>query len=164
MSVKTVYVAENEVCYEMPLKVLNELIYKGILQVVKTEVIEQMWLGEIQVPNTKVTMKSRIRKIITALGDPVHTYDTKYYLTKEKRIELSAPMSVEEYLLIGRLHKGLEVVNKTRLLLNDSHTLYTYEVDIYKDRPTVRVEVEFDSEQDMNKFEAPEWLAQWRKA
>lgn len=162
MSVKTKYAAENELRYNVPISVLNNLAVTGVIREIKSEAIEQIWVSQGLTPNG-IKVRSRIRKITSINGRIPYecTYDTKYDLTPTKRIELSAPLGFDEYELLKTFYPDAEQVNKRRLLFTDN--IYHYEVDIYPGNPIAAVEIEFKTAQEMESFIAPAWLAPYKE-
>ena len=167
MNVKYIFSEENEVGYDIPVVVISELIANKTLTLIDRKDIEQIWVYEDKTMDD-ISVRARIRKTIS-VGKSADTAEyefcTKYYLTKKSRIELSASaLTADEYKILKHLYRNCEAVNKRRLVLRDKDTPYIYEVDIYQDNPVARIEVEFNSAQDMKTFEPPAWLSKRRKS
>lgn len=159
MSVKR-FVGENELNYQVPFSTVNLLISTNVLRLNGVERIEQIWLPETIAPNGHTKIRTRLRHI--SVGNAYEqghkwSYDTKYDLTSTSRIELSAPLTVAEYELLTSIYPDTERVNKSRLLLTDD-TGRKYECDIYPNNPLARIEIEFDTVEEMKSFVVPEWL------
>lgn len=162
MSVISHFSNEFEHNYQVPIKYIDELLEKGALVLISSERIEQVWIQEGVVPNMAVKQRVRIRKVTSPNKKIIYdcSYDTKYDITPTKRIELNAPLTNGEYELIKSFYPKQKVVDKTRLLLRDYATSDDYECDIYPGDPMARIEIEFDSEEEMKAFVPPRWLVE----
>lgn len=92
----------------------------------------------------------------------VRRSDDEYYMTYKgsglmSREEYNLPLTKEAYDTLSSKADG-NVIKKTRILI--PYEKYTIELDVFKApfEDVIIAEVEFDSEDEANNFEAPDWF------
>ena len=96
----------------------------------------------------------------------VRREDEKYYMTYKgsglmSREEYNLPLTVESYEHLKKKADG-NIISKTRYLIPLGVNKLVAEVDIFEKpfAPLIMAEVEFESEEQANAFEAPEWFGE----
>ncbi|MCQ2521886.1 MAG: CYTH domain-containing protein [Lachnospiraceae bacterium] len=96
----------------------------------------------------------------------VRKEDDHYYMTyKGKgfavREEYNLPLTEEAYLHLKAKTDG-NIISKTRYLIPDEDGKHTIELDVFDApfAPLILAEVEFDSEEDMLRYQKPSWLGE----
>ena len=96
----------------------------------------------------------------------VRREDEKYYMTYKgsglmSREEYNLPLTAESYEHLKKKADG-NIISKTRYLIPLGVNKLVAEVDIFEKpfAPLIMAEVEFESEEQANAFEAPEWFGE----
>ena len=96
----------------------------------------------------------------------VRREDEKYYMTYKgsglmSREEYNLPLTAESYEHLKQKADG-NIISKTRYLIPLEKDQLVAEVDVFEEpfAPLVMAEVEFESEEQANAFEAPEWFGE----
>ena len=96
----------------------------------------------------------------------VRREDEKYYMTYKgsglmSREEYNLPLTAESYEHLKEKADG-NIISKTRYLIPLEKDHLVAEVDVFKKpfAPLIMAEVEFESEEQANAFEAPEWFGE----
>lgn len=96
----------------------------------------------------------------------VRREDENYYMTYKgsglmSREEYNLPLTAESYAHLKAKADG-NVISKTRYLIPLGKEKLVAEVDVFEEpfAPLVMAEVEFESEEQANAFEAPEWFGE----
>ena len=96
----------------------------------------------------------------------VRREDEKYYMTYKgsglmSREEYNLPLTAESYEHVKKKADG-NIISKTRYLIPLGVNKLVAEVDIFEKpfAPLIMAEVEFESEEQANAFEAPEWFGE----
>lgn len=96
----------------------------------------------------------------------VRREDENYYMTYKgsglmSREEYNLPLTAESYEHLKQKADG-NIISKTRYLIPLEKDQLVAEVDVFEEpfAPLVMAEVEFESEEQANAFEAPEWFGE----
>ena len=96
----------------------------------------------------------------------VRREDEKYYMTYKgsglmSREEYNLPLTAESYEHLKKKADG-NIISKTRYLIPLEKDHLVAEVDVFEKpfAPLIMAEVEFESEEQANAFEAPEWFGE----
>ena len=96
----------------------------------------------------------------------VRREDEKYYMTYKgsglmSREEYNLPLTAESYEHLKQKADG-NIISKTRYLIPLEKDQLVAEVDVFEKpfAPLIMAEVEFESEEQANAFEAPEWFGE----
>ena len=96
----------------------------------------------------------------------VRREDEKYYMTYKgsglmSREEYNLPLTAESYEHLKEIADG-NIISKTRYLIPLEKDHLVAEVDVFEKpfAPLIMAEVEFESEEQANAFEAPEWFGE----
>ena len=96
----------------------------------------------------------------------VRREDEKYYMTYKgsglmSREEYNLPLTAESYEHLKKKADG-NIISKTRYLIPLEKDNLMAEVDVFEKpfAPLIMAEVEFESEEQANAFEAPEWFGE----
>ena len=96
----------------------------------------------------------------------VRREDEKYYMTYKgsglmSREEYNLPLNAESYDHLKKKADG-NIISKTRYLIPLEKDNLMAEVDVFEKpfAPLIMAEVEFESEEQANAFEAPEWFGE----
>lgn len=129
----------------------QSLFETGELQPISEQFIDQTYVA------ISTDEELRVRKIINA-ADDAHTYTHTFkqgtgLVRKEIEYEISEELY---YQLIHQLQ--LKPLCKKRITARWTVNNIIVEIDIYEDLSFIVLEVEFDSEQEANSFNPPEWF------
>ena len=166
------YDRELELGFEVSAAQAIKIMTRENLAILNQNIIHQTWLEEGEVGDYK--FRTRIRRTeITypAVHEPFagkceHT--TKYSKNDERaeaqdNMELNAEITLEEYEKLKKIYEaaGKEEVVKIRTYFRTPlNTLSIYTLDTYpnEEGDRARIEIEFKSEEEMDRWKAPDWF------
>lgn len=129
--------------------------------------IEKKYLLK-QLPDFSACEYHKIEQAYLCTGPVVRVRreDENYYMTYKgsglmSREEYNLPLTAESYEHLKAKADG-NVISKTRYLIPLGKENLVAEVDVFEEpfAPLVMAEVEFESEEQANAFEAPEWFGE----
>ena len=166
------YDRELELGFEVSAAQAIKIMTRENLAILNQNIIHQTWLEEGEVGDYK--FRTRIRRTeITypAVHEPFTgkcEYTTKYSKNDERaeaqdNMELNAEITLEEYEKLKKIYEaaGKEEVVKIRTYFRTPlNTLSIYTLDTYpnEEGDRARIEIEFKSEEEMDRWKAPDWF------
>lgn len=163
---------EFELGFEVSAAKAIKIITRENLIIAHQDVIHQTWLEEGKVGDYK--FRTRIRRTEVSRPDMNGSwagkceYTTKYSKSDEKaaeqdNMELNAEILLEEYEKLKKISQAAdkEEVVKIRTYFREPLDVFnTYTLDTYpnEEGDRARIEIEFSSEKDMERWRAPDWL------
>lgn len=173
------YDRELELGFEVSATKAIKIITRENLVILQQHIIHQTWLEEGKVGDYK--FRTRIRRTEISYPDTITEkkfenglwadkceFTTKYSKNDEKaatqdNMELNAEITPEEYEKLKKIYEvaGREEVVKIRTYFRTPlNTLSIYTLDTYPNEKgdRARVEIEFKSKEEMNRWKAPTWF------
>lgn len=166
------YDRELELGFEVSAAKAIKIITREGLSILNQNIIHQTWLEEGEVGDYK--FRTRIRRTEIAYPDANGSwvgkceYTTKYSKNDERaavqdNMELNAEITPEEYEKLKKIYEatGKEEVVKIRTYFRTPlNTLSIYTLDTYpnEEGDRARIEIEFKSKEEMDRWKAPEWF------
>ncbi len=173
------YDRELELGFEVSAAQAIKIMTRENLAILNQNIIHQTWLEEGEVGDYK--FRTRIRKTenmspdlrgswVSLSGSWAGKYEftTKYSKSDETaaeqdNMELNAEITLEEYLKLKKIYEaaGKEEVVKIRTYFRTPlNTLSIYTLDTYpnEEGDRARIEIEFKSEEEMDRWKAPDWF------
>lgn len=154
------YSTEMEKGFIVPVKLVKWMHQN--LQLIDNGVqIKQTWLYEQNLPTEgRGGYRARLRSIKATGRRTAYLYEVKYDIQEvegtRESIEISSPITEDEFNTIANLHGVVGWVNKTRLLFSDKKWIYS--VDIYEGEKMARIEIEFEDLEQASIWICPDWL------
>lgn len=166
------YDRELELGFEVSATKAIKIITRENLVILQQHIIHQTWLEEGKVGDYK--FRTRIRSTKISYPDTNRSwagkceFTTKYSKNDEKaaeqdNMELNAEITPEEYEKLKKIYEaaGKEEVVKIRTYFRTPlNTLSIYTLDTYPNEKgdRARIEIEFKSKEEMDRWRAPAWL------
>lgn len=173
------YDRELELGFEVSAAQAIKTITRENLVIIHQNLIHQTWLEEGAIGDYKFRTRIRRTKAVRSdmLGSWVNLngswddgceYTTKYSKSgetaaKQDNMELNVEITLEEYEKLRKIYEaaGREEVTKIRTCFRIPRDPFTiYILDTYPDEEgdRARIEIEFWSDKDMERWKAPDWL------
>ncbi len=170
---------ELELGFEVSAAQAIKIITRENLIITHQDIIHQTWLEEGVIGDYK--FRTRIRRTENVRTDMLGSwvnlsgswkgkceFTTKYSksnetTTKQDNMELNAEITLEEYEKLRKIYEavGKEEVTKIRTYFRAPlDPFITYTLDTYPDEEgdRARIEIEFCTKKDMERWRAPDWL------
>lgn len=166
------YDRELELGFEVSAAKAIKIITRENIEILNQNIIHQMWLEDGKVGDYK--FRTRIRKTeveyqgALMIGASECEFTTKYSKNDETaaeqdNMELNAEITPEEYEKLKKIYEaaGKEEVMKIRTFLREPlsfSTLYVFDTYPNEEGDRARIEIEFSSKEEMERWKAPAWL------
>lgn len=163
---------ELELGFEVSAAQAIKIITRENLEILNQNIIHQMWIEDGKVGDYK--FRTRIRRTevqyldALVVGASKYEYTTKYSKNDETaaeqdNMELNAEITSEEYEKLKKIYEvaSKEEVVKIRTFFReplDAVSIYMLDTYPNKEGDRARIEIEFKSIEEMERWKAPAWL------